>query len=64
MLVAVLQVAIALGAALGGLFVDAAGPHAALWFGVTLALAGFVLVSGWATGKPAQPALDERHAVH
>lgn len=63
LLVAALQVAIGLGAATGGVFVDAAGPRAALWFGVALAVAGLVLVGGWGSGHAAQPASAERRAI-
>ena len=50
LLVTALQLAIALGAAIGGQFVDASGPRAALWFGVTLTAAGFMLISGREAG--------------
>ena len=66
---ATLQLAIALGAAAGGLFVDAAGPQAALWFGAALAAGGFLLVGSWDIGRWGQgrwgrPTSDERHTVH
>jgi len=44
MLVAILQVAIAIGAAVGGVWVDGFGLSAAIWFGAALVAAGLALV--------------------
>jgi len=45
MLVSVLQAAIAVGAAVGGIWVDKSGPGAAILFGAALVTLGFLLIS-------------------
>ncbi len=45
MLVSVLQAAIAVGAAVGGIWVDGSGPGAAILFGAALVALGFLLIS-------------------
>ena len=44
-LVAVLQAAIAIGAAVGGIWVDGSGPGAAILFGASLVAVGFLLIT-------------------
>jgi predicted MFS family arabinose efflux permease len=56
MLVAVLQTAIAVGAAVGGIWVDGSGPGAAIWFGTALVAAGLLIITLLGRARNAPPA--------